>query len=57
LQAVSGGFFEPILQSVITRLLDTVGGLIFGMALLLAIVGLALLLVGLLLGRRAKRAG
>ena len=57
LQALSGGFFEPILQSVITRLLDTVGGLIFGMALLLTIVGLALLLVGLLLGRRAKRAG
>ena len=57
LQAASGGFFEPILQSVITRLLDTVGGRIFGMALLLTIVGLALLLVGLLLGRRAKSAG
>jgi hypothetical protein len=56
LRSVSGGFFEPILQSVIDRLLDMVGGRIFGMALLITIVGLALLLVGLLLGRRARSA-
>ena len=57
LRSVSGGLFEPILQNVIGQLLDIVGGRILGMALLLTIVGLTLLLVGLLLGRRAKSAG
>jgi hypothetical protein len=57
LRSVSGGFFEPILQSVISRLLDTVGGRMFGLALLLSIGGLSLLLVGLWLGRRARSAG
>jgi len=56
LRSVSGGFFEPILQNVIGQLLDIVGGRMFGMALLLTVVGLALLLVGLWLGRRARSA-
>ncbi len=54
---VSGGFFEPILNNVIDQLLDIVGGRMFGMALLLTVVGLALLLTGLWLGRRARSAG
>jgi len=57
LRSVSGGFFEPILDNVIGQLLDLVGGRMFGMALLLTVVGLALLLVGLWLGRRARLAG
>jgi hypothetical protein len=57
LSSLSGGFFEPILQNVIDQLLDLVGGRMFGLALLLTFVGLALLLVGLWLGRRARSAG
>ncbi|MGH2619807.1 MAG: hypothetical protein ACRDHG_04450 [Anaerolineales bacterium] len=56
LRSVSGGFFEPILQNVIGQLLDIVGGRMFGMAVLLTVVGLALLLVGLWLGRRTRSA-
>jgi hypothetical protein len=56
LRSVSGGFFEPILQNVIGQLLDIAGGRMFGMALLLTVVGLALVLVGLWLGRRARSA-
>ena len=56
LRSVSGGFFEPVLQNVIGQLLDRVGGRMFGMAVLLAVVGLALLLAGTWLGRRAKSA-
>jgi hypothetical protein len=56
MRSVSGGFFEPILQNVIGQLLDIVGGRMFGMALLLTVVGLALVLAGLWLGRRARSA-
>ncbi len=57
LRSVSGGLFEPILQSVIVQLRDLVGGRMFGLALLLSIGGLVLLLVGLWLGRRVRSAG
>ena len=51
-----GVFLEPVVQDVIGRLLDAVGGRMFVLAFVITALGLAMLLAGLFLGRNLRRA-
>lgn len=49
-----GAFLEPVVQDVIDRLLDAVGGRMFVLAFAITALGLAMLLAGIFLDRRAR---
>lgn len=51
-----GAFLEPVVQDVIDRLLDAVGGRMFVLAFAITALGLAMLLAGIFLDRTLRRA-